>query len=435
MSSKEPLLGAKSNIFALASLYALYVSALLSTYIVQLAEAHKDKGWRPLDMSAESWLGMAIGLAFCIWTFSRMDGRPSDFFRFFLCALPLTSFILLHSGSESLPRGAVLACILMLIAPLILMEIFNGVFPPLTSPKRSNPVAIEWMVSLPLVFAILIGFLSAPENAGFGLNNSHIRRFEGRELYAAGSLQAYVLSMSMNGFIPYLAFLSALKKNVWLLGLAILAGIFFFWLIGVKAPLAYLIVAHILGWLLRWKMLNKVAHIFLSAIVVLWMIVLLEWWLKGYSYTADYLFRRLFPVQAFQQGYYLDFLLSEKLISWSWLTGASDPNFQASFYIGERYDGGVKTNSNTNAFLSAFMSAGVVGYAGAAIFISSILVVFDRLWRSSRNPSYLFLGFLYGILVIEQAYTVAMVSSGVGLLFMLVFFEKPVTHDNSSYVN
>jgi hypothetical protein len=45
------------------------------------------------------------------------------------------------------------------------------------------------------------------------------------------------------------------------------------------------------------------------------------------------------------------------------------------------------------------------------------------LYKSSRNPSYLFLGFLYGVLVIEQAYTVALVSSGVALLLVLTLLE------------
>lgn len=48
----------------------------------------------------------------------------------------------------------------------------------------------------------------------------------------------------------------------------------------------------------------------------------------------------------------------------------------------------------------------------------------DRLYASSRNPNYLFLGFLYDLLAVEQAYSVAFVSSGVGALLALTLLER-----------
>jgi hypothetical protein len=58
-----------------------------------------------------------------------------------------------------------------------------------------------------------------------------------------------------------------------------------------------------------------------------------------------------------------------------------------------------------------------------------LLVLFERLYQSSRNPSYLFLGFIYGLLVVEQAYTVALVSSGVGFLFVFTMLESGFAKD------
>lgn len=51
-------------------------------------------------------------------------------------------------------------------------------------------------------------------------------------------------------------------------------------------------------------------------------------------------------------------------------------------------------------------------------------MAFDPLYASSGNPNYLFLGFLYGLLVVEQAYSVAFVSSGVGALLVLTLLER-----------
>jgi hypothetical protein len=85
--------------------------------------------------------------------------------------------------------------------------------------------------------------------------------------------------------------------------------------------------------------------------------------------------------------------------------------------------GSDESNANTNAFFHQFAAKGLIGYIYALVLVPLILVIFDRLYRSSRNPSYIFLGFLYGLLVVEQSYTVAILSSGVGLLLGLTCLE------------
>jgi hypothetical protein len=110
--------------------------------------------------------------------------------------------------------------------------------------------------------------------------------------------------------------------------------------------------------------------------------------------------------------------------SWNFLTGSAGSAFKPTFYIGEFYFGDADTNANTNAFLYAFSLNGIFGYIFAVLFIIVALTVFDALYRSSKNPAYLYLGFIYGLLLVEQGFSTAMVSSGVGLLFLLVLLEK-----------
>ena len=86
--------------------------------------------------------------------------------------------------------------------------------------------------------------------------------------------------------------------------------------------------------------------------------------------------------------------------------------------------GNILTNANTNAFLFEFAKSGLSGYIIALFTVSTLLIIFDRLHKSGRNPSYIFLGFLYSAVIIEQAYTVAFISSGVGLLLFLTILEK-----------
>jgi hypothetical protein len=140
----------------------------------------------------------------------------------------------------------------------------------------------------------------------------------------------------------------------------------------------------------------------------------------------------VFAVQAQIQGYYLDFIMESGTTTWNFLTGSTGSVFQPTFYIGEYYFGDVNANANTNAFLYAFSLNGIFGYFFAALFIVVVLNGFDALYRASGNPSYLYLGFIYGLLLVEQAYTTAMVSSGVGLLFLIVLLEKLELPANSS---
>ena len=235
---------------------------------------------------------------------------------------------------------------------------------------------------------------------------------------------AYGLSMGMNGFAPYLAFRAGLRLNFIFLGLTLAAAVFFYWLLGVKAPILYVLAALVMGILVK-RGNNNFGKYFLTAIVALGLVVLFEWmFLDTYSFTADYFFRRLFADQAQVLGCYLKFVLEDKAVFWSSLYGFVDPTFEVTYYIGDRYFDNAQANVNVNAFFYQLASKGIFGYCYSVVLVPFFLVMLDRIYKSSCNPSYIFLGFLYGLLVVEQAFTVAMVSSGVGVLFFITLFEQ-----------
>lgn len=284
-----------------------------------------------------------------------------------------------------------------------------------------------------LFAAIGYSYVNSPSGAGFDILTSYDRRLEGREIYTAGSLIAYALAMSMNGFAPYLAFRGAINRQNSLISIAFGAAVFFYWLLGVKAPIAYVVLGYFVGYLTRINCLRHFAKYFLIGIIGLYFLVLIEWVLfNDYSVIADYGFRRLFPVQAEIQGYYLDFLMINTPSFWNFLSGVHDQSFSATYYVGDNYIGNSESNVNTNAFLYGFVANGILGYLAATFFVSIFLALLDRLYKSTHNPTYILIGFVYGYLVTEQAYSTAMVSSGVGLLFLLTFFEKfksPIVND------
>ena len=381
-------------------------------------------GMQPWDMSVAGYVAFVLGVPLVAWIVSRTKGRPSDLFRLFYGTIAINSFLVLHPVIGPLSATEIFAGIILLFLPLLMIEMLGAILPAL---KIKGIVGSAWVESL-VVLALAVVIVSAaaypPASAGFGIDLSYDRRLEGREIYGAGSWLAYGLSMAMNGLAPYLAFRAGLRSRLYLFGVAVAAVSFFYWLLGVKGPFLYVVAAVVMGVAVRKGKLPNIGRYFLAAVLGLGLVVVVEWMLfDGYSLVADYFFRRLFTVQAEVQGYYLQFLLDEKAVPWSWLYGSFDRDFAATYYIGEHYFGNVQSNVNTNTFFDQFAAKGLIGYICAVVLVPFILVIFDRLYRSSRNPSYIFLGFLYGLLVVEQAYTVALVSSGVGVLFVLTSLE------------
>ena len=410
--------------FPCLALYLGCSAVLLLAYTGQIGEANAYMGMQPWDMSVAGYFGFAVGWPAVAWIVSRTQGRPSDFFRLFYGTIVATSFLVLHPVTGAFAATEIFTGVVLLFLPFVMMEVLDSVLPTIKIRGVVGSAWIELLIVLVLLLVVASAAARPPSSAGFGLDVSYDRRLEGRDIYGAGSLLAYGLSMAMNGLAPYLAFRAGLRSRFFIFGVALAAVGFFYWLLGVKAPLVFVIVAAALGIFVRKGNLSNVGRYFLAAVLGFGLVMLVEWlFFDGYSLIADFFFRRVFAVQAEIQGYYLKFLLNEKTVSWSWLYGSFDRSFAATFHIGEHFMGNEESNANTNAFFHQFAAKGFIGYIYTLVLVPFILVIFDRLYKSSRNPSYLFLGFLYGVLVIEQAYTVALVSSGVALLLVLTLLE------------
>jgi hypothetical protein len=406
-------------------LYVIYARVMIHTYDFQLAEANAYAGMQPWEMTFAGWVILVITLPLMAFMATRVKGNPSDFFVIFYSSIPVISFFALTSTSGKIKDTILLPSLLIIVFPLLTIWVIQYLIPKITW-RGFVPSKIIERALLGILFSVIMfSYISSPASAGFDIIASSDRRLEGRELYTAGSLIAYALGMCMNGLAPYLAFKGAINGRRLLFLTALCSVIFFYWLLGVKSPVMYVLMGYSMGLLAKRKNLHYLIKHFILIIIGLYFIVLVEWSLfDNYSVVADYGFRRLFPVQAQVQGYYLDVLMSDAPSAWSWLIGIPDKSFQATYFVGEKYFGNLDTNANTNAFLYAFAANGFLGYIFSILFVSSFLVGLDRLYRSTKNPTYLLIGFIYGALVTEQSFSTAMVSSGVGLLFLLTLLEK-----------
>lgn len=379
----------------------------------------------PLVMTDLAWSYCLVVTFWLARVLAKAKGEPSDFFLIFYCSIVLISFLVLHSVAEEVDDQRLTTFLAFLIVPVVALAIFKKFIPRVKAVGLLNSRAVQNLVVGVVCLTLLAAFSNAPASAGFGLDNSYARRLEGRQIYASGELISYALAMSMNGFTPYLAFRAGAGKSKSLLLFSSCAALFFFWLVGAKAPFYYVAIAFLLGTLIKTGMVKYFALLLLGGVVGLYVGVLAEWRIfNGYSIIVDYFFRRVFAVQAEVLNFYFNFLTSEKSFEWDWLRGAADSSFQVTYFIGEAYVHDVDANVNTNAFLHALSSNGLFGYFFAVVCISVFLVVSDRLFKSSGNPTYIFLGFMYGLLIIEQAFTVAMISSGIGVLFALTLLER-----------
>jgi hypothetical protein len=415
----------RNNFFNLLFLFVVYMWAIIHTYDFQIAEANAYAGMHPWEMNSTGWINLSIILLVSVFITSRLKGYPSDFFVIFYLAIPLISFCTLTSTSGKINDFIFWPSLVVVTFPLALVLVIQKFFPTFKWRGMISSRIIDKILLGILFTVIIFSYINSPESASFDILNSYYRRLEGREIYTAGSLIAYALMMCMNSFAPYLAFRGATSQKNSLIFIAFGAVIFFFWLLGVKAPLVYAILGCLIGYLTRINDIRNFVKYFLIIIMGLYFLVLIEWTVfNNYSIVADYGFRRLFPVQAQIQGYYLDFLMIDTPTFWNFFSGVNDQSFSATYYIGNTYLGNPDSNANTNAFLYAMVANGILGYIIATFFVAIFLVLLDRLYLSTQNPGYILIGFVFGYLLTEQAFSTAMVSSGVGLLFLLTFLEK-----------
>jgi hypothetical protein len=416
-------------------LLVAYESVLINSYIIYFNEVI------PKLADIDSWimsfqfLVLLTGFTlFFAWILSNAKWRPSDFFILFYGGITIFSFITLNpiSGvSGEIDNKIFLSEFIILSLPLINLIFTRKIMSKIKLLKyikisqSISPNLINLIITALVILCILISFFHQPESIGFDFESSFKRRIEGREIYIAGSPFAYLMQMTTNGFLPYLAFKTGLHKKIINFIFIFFAALFFYWLVGLKAPILYVLATFVIGILIRNNKIKYMTVYFLSSVIFVWFVGLIEKAVTNQSlFINDFFFRRIFFDQAEVQGYYFDFLWNDIINNWDFLQGIRDPSINITYYIGEYYYNNQLSNVNTSAFLHAFVEKGATGLLISCLAVTSALVLLDTLWDKTKNPSYLFLGFLLGALLIEQSYTVIFISSGFLALLLITIFEN-----------
>lgn len=119
---------------------------------------------------------------------------------------------------------------------------------------------------------------------------------------------------------------------------------------------------------------------------------------------------------------FFEFMSSDHT-SWTLLGGAIEDK-PISLLVGENFLGMEGLNANTNAFVYSLGAGGLPYYFLTIVMVGVVFLILDSAFLLKNNPSFICLGFSYAILVVEQAATTALLSSGIGMLMALLIFSK-----------
>jgi hypothetical protein len=373
---------------------------------------------------------------FIVWTMlaatvlPRRIERPSDLFLFFYVIITFLwgSTLWGVTGLLSLP-GAALLMLSLYLPALVIRTTARTLAPAVSDYILPVRLFARSGVYLPLIALLAIGAIAAFLSLGsgsFGLDNVYDRRLAGREALDGHILAAYLIPMSINGAAPLLAFIAGWRRSPVLVAAAAAAALLMFWLLGLKSPFINIAALFGIGLALGIPRLRRqIVPLGMGCLIV--MLAGVAWTVLDGSYSAlgDYVLRRVVMVQPEVQSYYIHYFLGvdvRQVFLGVDLAGYSD----WTFLIGDTYLHNPATNADTNGFTHALLRGGLLGYVFAVVAVSALLMVIDILFEHTGMPEFIGISGLYGVLVSEQSYTAALLTSGIGLCLVLItLFSYP----------
>ena len=394
---------------------------LYLVYFVQISESNAYMGYVPLPIDNLSLLIYVFMVGCVAFIVPVRIEKPSDFFLLFYGMIVLLSCAIFSRAIATISQsGAIILFITLFIPALVVKKLHIFKF-KLKIIGCFNANILYYGLAAIIVLAAL---LSATRgiNASFDWNSMYERRLEGRLKIEKGSLVAYLTVMSINGFAPFLGYVGALRNKFLLLIFSLSFGVFSFWLLGLKAPFLMTCIFVLMGGMARRNKLQQLPIMVSYGVIFICLLALGEYAIFGFSDIAETFIRRIFVVQGVLQSYFYDLLTTFNLNDF--LFGLDKSHGSVTFYIGSKYLGNEEMNANTNAFLYSFLNSGIFGYIGAILFVGLFFSILDKFFYSFKRHDVFFVAAVYALLITEQAYTIAMVSSGVAMLTFIVWLMK-----------
>jgi hypothetical protein len=400
----------------------LFPVGLLMVYRVQLVHTNLYLGFRDFPIDPAYLITAIAALLFAGILMPAHLRKPSDFFSALYGLFIVIPYATMYPIRAPVEPEHFTLYFLVLVFPLLAVRLVTASAPAGRVPALIKQQVIVWLVALLCIAGLLLAFANPPASASFDLENVYVRRLEGRDVFPAGSLSAYLNAAVVNGFAPFLAFIAGWRRKTVLLGLAIVSGIGFFYLLGLKAPLLFIVLAFIIGYAVRKRQVDAVLVVIYALALVAFLLFALEYWLFEFSLVGEYFIRRAFSVPPYFISAYFEFISAAVATGWSPLEGVIAAD-SITFLVGESFLGMPGLNANTNTFMYQLASGGVPMYVLTVGLVAAVFAMLDSAHKCGNNAALMYLGFVYAILLTEQAATTALVTSGIGLLILLNVFS------------
>ncbi|WP_146193506.1 hypothetical protein [Corticimicrobacter populi] len=392
-------------------------------YKLQIAETNAYMGYVSFPIDFEYLFSVAVALVFSGLLMPLVIYRPSDFFGLIYVIFVLLPYMVLYPIRGHVALEDFFLYFFVLSLPVMIVRLVSALTPRVGMLKFIDSRTVVGLLFLLCIFGLIYALANPPGSAGFDLASAYDRRLEGREIFTVGSVAAYLNSAIVNGFAPFLAFVAGWRKRSWLLMFAMACGIGYFYLLGLKAPLLFIVLAYIIGYAARFEKIYMAGKIVCFLLVFMFLAFFVEYVFFGFSQIGDYFIRRAFGVSSYIVSAYFEFMNVDIFYSWSMLDGVESVE-PITFLVGEWFLGAPGLNANTNTFVHQLAAGGVVMYGGTIILVALVFSLLDAVYLSSRNPAVLYVGLSYAILLTEQAASTALVSSGIGFLILLLMFSR-----------
>jgi hypothetical protein len=399
-----------------------FSGALVMLYVGFIQPGNAYLGYRPLEFTLEYFVAISIAALVIGFTMPLEADKPSDFFRFFYSLLVVLPYGLLYASQGEVSFDQFLLMLSVLSLPLMLLSLTTRVTIAINTPAVISARTIGVFLFVCMVFGTIYILLMAPKTASFDLASIYVRRLDAREVFTAGSLGAYVQSITVNGLLPLTAYLAGIAEKRSRLLVVIACGAAFFYVLGLRAQFPMIAVGYLLGLNVSRSTVHRLPRQVLAIVAAVMAIAVLEWLVFDLSVVGDQIVRRVFTVPPFIISAYFD-LMRDVAQGWSMISGLSAPG-GVTYLVGELYFNSPDSNANTNTFIYQLASGGVAAYAANVFLVTAVFILLDSLHRRKRQPVFLYLGFIFSVLLVEQNATTTLLSSGIGLFIIVYAFSK-----------
>lgn len=419
----------------LTSVILMFFISLLTLYLynVQIQLTNEYMGMQPLKSSFYYIITSLFLLDILFIIFPKRSLNPSSIFLGIYIVFCLFWITFLHGVSGLVDLEGLFILFMFLAFPVIFLrvgvpyarQIFRKV--DLTTFYAKNIFSTEWLMVLFLIFVFMV--ISQQLSFSFSFDDSYVRRLHAREVI--DGLLAYLIPSGLNGVAPFLAFIGMYKKKYYFFILALVFTVSVFGFLGTKAPILFVLLMGIMGFNLR-NRICSVVNLFLWFILSVCVVSTLEYSLFGFSWISEILIRRAFIVVPQNQGYFLHYLLNNSTL-FDFIFGQPQGS-SITFLIGEAYYNNPNTNANTNAFLYEIGRNGILGYLFSILLITIFMAFLDILYEKYEMFEAIGVSIIYSLLVVEQSYSTAMITSGILLitLFTILNVKKKVSCNDYS---